>query len=229
MEENKKINSYLMRIVLLMLIIFLLSKHSKNVFEDDKYMECNFDSIHKFTDIANSYIHENHFIRKTLMIISSLLIDISVLSLGFNWFIYGKSWSTLLSIGLFYVLRGLCNIIYMMKIPDGLIWQFPGIPSLTVSYHDTTDFFFSGHVGINLIAAIELKNFKVRYFTSLSFIGILFQIITMIILRGHYLVDIVAGLISAHYCRIISNKLSYYLDMLMNIDYDVNFICKIYE
>ena len=226
MEDNSTFKSHRTRIIFFIIIIILLFKHFKNVFEDSKYNLCNIDTIHDLTETANSFIQDNHNIRSALMIISSLLIDVSVLSLGYNWYFYGKSWSTLLSIGIFYVLRGLCNLIYMMKSPDGLIWTFPGIASLTVSYHDTTDFFFSGHVGINLIAAIELKNFKVRYFTFISLIGILFQIITMIVLRGHYLVDIIAGLISAHYSRIISQKYSYYFDTFMNINEDVNFICK---
>ena len=36
---------------------------------------------------------------------------------------------------------------YLMGRPEGFLWSDPGIPSLTVPYHDTNDFYYSGHVG----------------------------------------------------------------------------------
>ena len=72
------------------------------------------------------------------------------------WLIYGRCWRSIIIISLFYGLRGLCNSFFLLQTPNNLIWDFPGLWSFSVSYHQTTDFFFSGHVGINLISSIEL-------------------------------------------------------------------------
>jgi cellulose synthase/poly-beta-1,6-N-acetylglucosamine synthase-like glycosyltransferase len=162
------------------------------------------------------------------MFTSSTLIDSSVLALSISFVIFAKNWASLLSIGLFYGLRGLCNVIYMMKAPEGLIWESPGIPSATVSYHDTTDFFFSGHVGINLIVAIELYKFGRIYLSYISCIGIVVQIITMLVFRGHYAVDIIAGLIAGHYCNLVAHKYSKYIDVFWNVDDNVGYLFKIF-
>lgn len=39
--------------------------------------------------------------------------------------------------------------------PKGDIWENPGVPALTVPYHDTNDFFYSGHVGTSTIYMTE--------------------------------------------------------------------------
>jgi len=36
-----------------------------------------------------------------------------------------------------------------------MIWRHPGIPSLLVTYDVATDFFFSGHTAIAVLASIE--------------------------------------------------------------------------
>jgi hypothetical protein len=225
--ENK-INSKLLRILLFIFIISFMVLQTRNIYSEKHYEQCNYDYLLDITDFLNSYIKTDKFTRSLMMITSSTLIDLSALALSLSFILYAKNWASLLSIGLFYGLRGLCNVIYMMKAPEGLIWESPGIPSASVSYHDTTDFFFSGHVGINLIAAIELYRFGRKYFSFVSCIGIVVQIITMLIFRGHYAVDIIAGLIAGNYCNLIANKYSKYIDEYWNVDDNVSYLFKIF-
>lgn len=46
-------------------------------------------------------------------------------------------------------------MLFIIKFPEGYAWDYPGIPALTVSYEVTPDFFFSGHVGLTVIMALD--------------------------------------------------------------------------
>ena len=44
----------------------------------------------------------------------------------------------------------------MGRLP-GRVYNDPGIPALTVPYHDVNDYYYSGHVGAVLIWALEFN------------------------------------------------------------------------
>ena len=220
-EKNDKIHiSKTQKLTCFLIVILVFIATNFFTFHEVEVAKqrCNIDKFFEMTENLNKIAREDEVFRKTLMILSSLLIDISVLSIGLGWLLFSRSWRPLLSIGLFYSLRGIINASFAMKYPENIIWEYPGIPSFSVSYHETSDFFFSGHVGINLIAAIELYRFNMKKISFLSFLGIFLQIFTMIIFRGHYSIDLIAGLISAHYCDLISFRLVKLLDYLINLD-----------
>jgi hypothetical protein len=212
------------RLLLVFFILLLLLFHNHaNFFSSDEIIgKCNIDKIFDLTKKLNEYMHNNETFRKTIVIISSFLIDLSIVSLAACWILYARSWRPLLTIGLFYSLRGTCNAIFMMKYPDNIIWEYPGFPALSIPYHMSSDFFFSGHVGINLIAALELNRSRFFKLSYISFFGVFFQLFTMIAVRGHYVIDLVAGLIAAHYCNLISFQLVHLFDNVINIDHKVN-------
>ena len=54
-------------------------------------------------------------------------------------------------------------MLFVMKMPDGYYWDYPGFPSLTVAYGNTNDFYFSGHVGGSVICACEFFRQKSCY------------------------------------------------------------------
>jgi len=39
--------------------------------------------------------------------------------------------------------------------PSGFAWFNPGMPALTVPYHDTNDFYYSGHIGSSFMYLTE--------------------------------------------------------------------------
>ena len=105
-----------------------------------------------------------------------------------------------------------------MKFPEGYLWEYPGFPSLTVSYLKTNDFFFSGHVGLPLLMICELykmQKFKMIFFCTFTLI---LEFFTMIALRGHYSIDLVTGVFMAHYCFIFTEKYIHYIDNFAKIN-----------
>jgi len=96
---------------------------------------------------------------------------------------------------------------------DGFLFTYPGLMSLTVPYHDTNDFFYSGHVGTCALIALEYRAarwYKMSYFT---FFIMLNQWVMMTLVRTHYAIDLFAGLFISHYLFILSEKIIYYFDV----------------
>ena len=105
-----------------------------------------------------------------------------------------------------------------MKFPDGYLWEYPGFPSMFISYLKTNDFFFSGHVGLAVLQMCEFDKLKKYNWVLISFFILLLEFFTMIVLRGHYTVDIFAGIIIAHYSFIIADRYIYIVDDYMEIN-----------
>jgi hypothetical protein len=87
---------------------------------------------------------------------------------------------------------------------DGFLFSYPGLPSLTVPYHDTNDFYYSGHIGTCFLIVLEYKAskwYKMSYFTFFIMAN---QWFMMCLVRTHYIIDMVTGLIVAHYMFIMA-------------------------
>jgi hypothetical protein len=100
-----------------------------------------------------------------------------------------------------------------MKRMDGFLFRYPGMSSLVVVYHDSNDFYYSGHIGTCFIITMEYRACgwrKMHYFT---FFIMLNQWFMMTCVRTHYFIDMVSGMIFAHYIHMISEKLAYYADI----------------
>jgi hypothetical protein len=56
---------------------------------------------------------------------------------------------------------------------EGFAWFDPGFPSLTIPYHDTNDFFWSGHIGTCFMYSAEFyfAGYYKMFYTGV-FIGI---------------------------------------------------------
>jgi hypothetical protein len=100
-----------------------------------------------------------------------------------------------------------------MRFPDGYLWDFPGFYSVTVPYGKTNDFFFSGHIGCCMICFCEFKAVNWNKFAYFSIFTMVFQFSLMIALRGHYMIDLVSGIVFAHYFWLLSERYSYIIDV----------------
>lgn len=80
-------------------------------------------------------------------------------------------------------------------------------------YGKTNDFFFSGHVGCCVINILEFNAFGWYRFGWFSFATCIMQIMLMISLRGHYFIDLVSGVIFAHYIWMMAERYSYVVDV----------------
>ena len=95
----------------------------------------------------------------------------------------------------------------------GFAWYDPGMPALSVPYHDTNDFYYSGHVGTCIIYIFEFfLNGPICMGYTVTFIMIN-QWILLWLLRTHYIIDLVTGALIAHWAVINAEWLSYYCDV----------------
>lgn len=101
-----------------------------------------------------------------------------------------------------------------MKFPEGYAWDYPGFPSIMVSYLKTNDFFFSGHCGLPILLLCEFNFLKIQWIKIICIFTFVLECFTMLSLRGHYSIDIIAGAIFAHYIWDNTNKYIHHIDNL---------------
>ena len=130
---------------------------------------------------------------------SSWCIDLIFLGMFLPWIYKGESLRLILAYALFYGIRSIVQTICVMPYPTGMIWIFPVVPSITVPFGVTSDFFPSGHVGFCTIAAAEFA--KRRWWGPMVvawLVGV-YEVIIMLSARGHYSIDLITGALMAHY------------------------------
>lgn len=185
---------------------------------------CYFDPVFYLTYDINEMYARDKFQRHALLITSSILMDIIVYSSVFIWIFKFNDWVFFLALLTFYSLRQLTLSLFTFRFPIGYIFDYPNLPSLTVSYYKTNDFFYSGHVGIACIIFLEFKRQGINFFYGfcILFIGFL-EGYSMIALRGHYFIDILYGVITAFYIYPKARSLEKYL---LKIDFLLPFKSK---
>lgn len=94
-----------------------------------------------------------------------------------------------------------------MSFPDGFTWEYPGFPSIVVSYLKTNDFFFSGHCGMPMICHMEFKAEKKIIMSYFCLFVMFFESFIVLISRIHYTIDIFIGIFFAQYLFILIDHL----------------------
>lgn len=169
------------------------------------------DALHNLTAGLNSYFARNATAANALLIVSSAFIDALGLFLLGSW-LFGGSVRPFLGLALLMALRQFLQALCSLPMPPGMIWHYPGFPSLLVTYHVANDFFFSGHTAIAVFGAIELSRFRRNWLTAVAIVLVLFEVSTVLILRAHYTMDVFAGVLAALWVARISERLSPDLD-----------------
>jgi hypothetical protein len=175
------------------------------------------DALHNLTAGLNSYFWQNSAAANALLIVSSAFID----GLGFfllgRW-LFGGSIRPFLGLFLLMALRQLMQAICSLPPPSGMIWHYPGFPSMLVTYHVANDFFFSGHTAIAVFGAIELSRLHRNWLTVAAVLLAVFEIATVLILRAHYTMDIFTGIVTALWIARLVERVSPRLDQLLSAD-----------
>jgi hypothetical protein len=100
------------------------------------------DRLHEWSAPVNEFLHGHPAWADGLLITSSALID------GLGFFLLARSvfWPSIrpflglmILLGLRQIFQGLCAL----PPPEGMIWRYPGFPSLLVTYGVSNDLFFS--------------------------------------------------------------------------------------
>jgi len=173
------------------------------------------DALHNLTAGLNSYFAQNSGAANALLIVSSALIDALGLFLLGSWLFRGSA-RPFLGLVLLMALRQLLQALCSLPVPAGMIWHYPGFPSLLVTYHVTNDFFFSGHTAIAVFGALELSRFHRKWLTSTAILIVLFEVAAVVVLRAHYTMDVFAGILAALWISRLSERLSPYLDQRLH-------------
>jgi len=189
-----------------------------------EHISCLHDELFEQTEEINDYFSENPATKNGFMIFCSLCMDITMV-VGFVVFaIHGKTWRLPIALALFYVLRTIVQRLFLLRYPEGYLWDYPGFPSLVVPYGKTNDFFYSGHAGGATIMTLEYRTLAklmprhrvfMRAMQGFGMLTVVFQLFLMIFLRGHYTIDLLSGLIFGHYMYIMGSSFAPIFDRIV--------------
>lgn len=169
------------------------------------------DALFQLTAPINANLHENSRAADALLVASSAVIDLVGLWL-IGSSIFGPTMRPFIGLLLLFALRQVTQALCMLPTPDGMIWRAPGVPSLLVTYNVANDFFFSGHTAIAVFAASQLARRKRPALLLLGVAIALFEIGTVIALRAHYTMDVIAGAVAAVWAAHAADYLAPALD-----------------
>ncbi len=173
------------------------------------------DALHNLTAGLNSYFDQNTSAANALLIISSALIDALGFFLLACWLL-GGSVRPFFGLCLLMALRQLMQAICTLPPPPNMIWHYPGVPSLLVTYQVANDFFFSGHTAIAVFGAIELSSLRRSWLTVLAVLIVVFEVSTVLVLRAHYTMDVFTGIVAALWVARLSERVSPRIDQFFS-------------
>jgi hypothetical protein len=172
------------------------------------------DALQTMTAGLNSYFNHSPTSANALLILSSAIIDALGIFLLVRW-LFGPSVRPFLGLVLLLGLRQILQAICALPAPPNMIWHYPGFPSLLVTYNVGNDFFFSGHTAIAVFGGIELAHLGERWLAIVAVAIVLFEIGTVLILRAHYTMDVLTGILAAlcvaRFCTVVSPRIDSWL------------------
>src|SRR3954470_5350443 len=154
------------------------------------------DGIHVLTARIHHRYGTNVGAGNRLLILSSLVIDLlGAYLLGSA--IFGESIRPYLGLVVVFALRQICQMLCPLPAPAGMVWRFPGVPAILVTYGTANDLFFSGHTAIAVYGAATLAGDWRPAGLALGLAIAWFEAVTVLILRAHYTMDVFTGIICA--------------------------------
>jgi hypothetical protein len=154
------------------------------------------DALHRLSAPANAWLHRHPRAADTLLVLSSLWIDLATLFV-LAWALLGPSFAPFWGLFALFVARQACQAAVALPAPNGIIWRNPGFPSLFVTYSVGNDFFFSGHTALAVYGAIQLAATGIPSLAVLGTAMALAEIALVIVLRAHWTLDVIAGAAAA--------------------------------
>jgi PAP2 superfamily C-terminal len=165
------------------------------------------DRLLTVTAPLNLYLQSHPSAADKLLIASSGMIDLLGVFLLAKW-IFGASVRPFLGLVMVLGLRQLSQALVALPTPPHAIWHYPGFPSLLVTYSVANDYFFSGHTAIAVLALTELARWNKHWLTALAVLVVLFEIVTVLVLRAHYTMDVFTGVVTALYAASLADTIS---------------------
>lgn len=172
------------------------------------------DRVHEWTSRAHKWLWERPHSANLLLIVSSGGIDLFGIYL-IAASIFGPTLRPFIALFVLFMLRQACQLICTLPQPRGMIWRDPGVPSLLVTYGVGNDFFFSGHTSIALLGAIEIARLGVPWLGAVAALIAAMEVATLLVLRAHYTMDIVAAVFAAVCCEAFATNTAPWVDAML--------------
>lgn len=99
--------------------------------------------------------------------------------------------------------------------PEGYLWSYPGLPSLTIAYHDTSDFYFSGHVGSCTMFLLENYALGEKNLFYITLFILINEGVFLIFTRSHYIIDLISGFVFTFLAHRAAEYITYIYDVVM--------------
>lgn len=176
--------------------------------------ECIVDLVFELSSPINDYFADNPDVKNFFVILSSFFLDVNISVFMVIFILWGNSWRALIFASSFYALRGFLQAMTVLGFPQGFVWGYPGIYSLLITYVRSSDFFYSGHVGMMLFTYFYFHNSNYHWLKYYSLFCLAFEACVMVTVRCHYSIDIIGALLFCHYFWILSKSLAHYADYL---------------
>lgn len=175
------------------------------------------DGIHLLTARIHARYATNVAAGNRLLISSSLVIDLlGAYLLGTA--IFGASFRPFLGLAMVFALRQVCQMLCPLPAPAGMVWRYPGVPAVLVTYGTANDLFFSGHTAIAVYGAATLAGHWGAWGLALGIAVALFEAVTVLVLRAHYTMDVFTGIVCALLVYLLSEKAAPWVDAaIMNL------------
>ncbi len=165
------------------------------------------DGLHALLAPLNQSLHAHPQFADGLLIVSSAFIDALGIFLLGAW-ILGKSVRPFLGLVLVLGLRQVFQALVALPPPAGMIWHYPGFPSLLVTYGVANDFFFSGHSAVAVLGAVELGRLGRPWLRVAGVALAIFEVVVVLALRAHYTMDIFTGAVAALYVARVAERMA---------------------
>jgi hypothetical protein len=169
------------------------------------------DGLHVLTRHIHHRYGTNVAAGNRLLIISSTVIDL----LGFYLLytaIFGDSIRPYLGLVMLFTLRQICQMLCPLPAPAGMVWRYPGIPAILVTYGTANDLFFSGHTAIAVYGAATLAGHLGHWGLALGLAVAIFEAVTVLVLRAHYTMDVFTGIVCALWVYSLSGTIAPWVD-----------------
>jgi len=172
------------------------------------------DGLLVFFSPANVLLNANPRLADAILIAISLLVDVAGVGLMI-WSVFGKTVRPCIGLFLLYGLRQTVEMFCGMPAPEGMIWRYPGFPSLLVNYHVMNHFFFSGPTALIVYPVAELSTLPRCWVTAIGIVCILFVISALFSLRAHYTMDVFAGIVTPLFAILAASPIAKVLDPIL--------------
>jgi membrane-associated phospholipid phosphatase len=160
------------------------------------------DGPHELTAPLTRYLLNHPRAGNVALIISSLFIDaFGIFLIGAG--IFGPILRPFVALLILFAFRQVCQALRALPEPKDMIWRYPGFPSLLVTYGTGNDFFISGHTAIAVLGAIEIGKIGPLWLAITAGVVAFLEATTVIVLRAHYTMDVLAAACAA-WCAAIA-------------------------